>query len=421
MQLYYFLAVILSLSLGSLPASNQPFGHAVGFSGLVIVAWWGLCYLAVRMVAGLIDKGEVDATVGYDWFDRQTECFRWFSLGLILLCLGGFGLGRNLDQLPLIQHSLALQSMVLLFPAIAMMAGLWAGESLFAARMGVARRGWWPTLTFTFSALRCSVGWLIAPIIGFLAVIDLISLTAVGDQIPNWAAWIALVVVMVAGIPILVRRVFPTRPIDDATKQWIQSVVISGGIPRCRVVIWDTDHQTHNAMIAGLFGRFRVLLLSDRLVRDLTREELAMVILHEVAHAKRFHVPLRILALVPAWLLGAGLERGLMHDSMPVGAADWAADWAGTLGSVISLVATVLILRWVSYRSEFDADTVACLLAPTVSRSCERVPTTEPDARRQLASALLRVTEGCAAARKPTWLHPGIADRINAFSQPQVA
>ena len=142
-----------------------------------------------------------------------------------------------------------------------------------------------------------------------------------------------------------------------------------------------------------------------------------MVMLHEVAHAKRFHVPLRILALVPAWLLGAGLERGLMHDSMPV----WAADWAGTLGSVLSLLATVLILRWVSYRSEFDADTVACLSAPAVSRSCERVPATEPDARRQLASALLRVTEGCAAARRPTWLHPGIADRINAFSPPQVA
>ncbi|QDV45261.1 Protease HtpX [Stieleria neptunia] len=414
MQLYYFLAVILSLSLGSLPESNQSFAQAVGFTGLVILAWWVLCFLAVRLVAGLIDKGEVDATVGYDWFERQTECFRWFSLGLILLCLGGFGLGRNLDRLPLIQHSLALQSMVLLVPAIAMMAGLWAGESRFAARMGVARRGWWATLTSTFSALRSSVGWLIAPIIGFLAIIDLVSLTAVGEQIPNWAAWVALGVVMVAGIPILVRRVFPTRPIDDATKQWIQSIVTAGGIRRCKIVMWDTNQQTHNAMIAGLLGRFRVLLLSDRLVRDLAREELAMVILHEVAHAKRFHVPLRITALVPAWLLGAGLERGLMQDAW----ATWATDWAGTLGSVLSLVATVLILRWVSYRSEFDADSVACRLAPAVSRRCERVPATEPDARRQLASALLRVTEGCAAARKPTWLHPGIADRINAFSPP---
>ncbi|WP_182864850.1 M48 family metalloprotease [Rhodopirellula sp. JC639] len=416
MQLYYFLAVILSLSLGSLPASSQSFARAAGFTALVILAWWVLCYLAVRLVVRLIDQGEVDARVGYDWFDRQTECFRWFSLGLVLLCLGGFGLGRNLDQLPLVQNSLALQAMVLLFPAMAMMSGLWAGEYLFAARLGLVRPSVWAGLKSIVATLRCSVGWLVAPIVGILALVDLVALTSIGDQVPPWVAWGALGLLLVAGIPVLVRRIFPTTPLDDATLQWIQSVVAAAGIRRCKIVQWDTGLQTHNAMIAGLLGRFRVLMLSDRLVRELSREELAMVILHEVAHARRFHVPLRIAALVPAWLAGAALERGLMHDSLSAWGADWAADWAGTLGSALSLLATVLILRVVSYRSEYDADAVACRLAPSVAQTCAEVPATESDAGHQLAAALLRVTEDSDAARKPTWLHPGISDRIDAFA-----
>ena len=416
MQLYYFLAIILSLSFGSLPDSNHSFSHALGFTALVIVAWWCLSFLAVRLVGKLIDDREVTPEVGYQWFDRQTECFRWFSLGLILLCLGGFGLGRNLDQVPFVKHSLAAQSLILLAPALAMMTGLWAGEYSFAARLGLARRGLLPAVRSILDSLRCSVGWLIVPILGFMAIVDLVSSTSIGAQVPPWIGWLAFAIAIVVGLPILVRRVFPTKPIDEATRGWIESIVRSAGIGRCRVVMWDTGMRTHNAMIAGLSGRFRVLLLSDRLVRDLTRQELSMVILHEVAHAKRFHVPLRIAALLPAWLLGAAVERSI---TVYVAAeSDFAAvaQWAGTLGSVLSIMATILILRLVSYRSEYDADAVACQIAPQIAPSCADVPATETEASRDLASALLCVTAGSEAARKPTWLHPGISDRIQAFS-----
>lgn len=414
MQLYYFLAVILSLSLGSLPDSNQSFGHALAFTALVILAWWCLSYLAVRLVSGLIDDGEVTVDVGYRCFDRQTECLRWLSLALILLCLGAFGLGRNLDQLPVIKHSLAAQSMILLTPALAMMIGLWTGEYLFAVRMGFARSGLWRTVASVFDSLRCSVGWLLVPILGIMLIVDLVSLTSIGSIVPQWMGWGALATAMVVGIPVLVRRIFPTMAWDQPTRCWIESIVESAGIRHCRIVMWDTGGRTHNALIAGLLGRFRVLLLSDRLVKDLSRAELSMVILHEVAHAKRYHVPLRIAALLPAWILGAVLESVIRTEWA---GAEWAgAEWAGTLGSLLSIIATVLILRLVSYRSEYDADAIACRLAPDVAKHCTDVPASQADASRHLASALLKVTAECEAARKPTWLHPGISNRIDAFS-----
>jgi Zn-dependent protease with chaperone function len=425
MQLYYFLAIVLSLSFGSLPPSNGSFGHAIGFSALAIAAWWCLCYLAVRLVAGLIDDAEVSLEVGSHWFDRQTECFRWFSLGLVVLCLGGFGLGRNLDQLPVIKHSLAAQSVVLLTPAIAMMTGLWAAEYLFAARLGMARHSVVPALRSIFAALRCSVGWLIVPILVLMLSVDLLTLTALTASIPPWIGWGALAAILVVGMPVLIRRIFPTMPIDEPTRVWIESIVQAAGVRHCKIVMWDTGGRTHNAMIGGLLGRFRVLLVSDRLLEDLSREELSMVILHEVAHAKRFHVPLRIAALLPAWILGAALEGMIVRwADTPSGVVaptlEALAQWSGTLGSALSLTATILILRVVSYRSEYDADAIACRLAPLVAARCPDVPLTEDDAGRCLGSALLRVTVDSESSRKASWLHPGINDRIDAFSAASV-
>ena len=422
MQLYYFLAVILSLSFGSLPASNQSFAQALAFTALVVLAWWVLSYLSVRLVTRLIDQGEVSVDVGYDWFHRQTECFRWFSLALVLLCLGGFGLGRNLDQVPLVRHSLAAQAVVLLSPALAMMAGLWAGEYLFGSGLSGARPRLRSCLAWVVSALRCSVGWLLLPILGIMLMLDLASAVSLGGEIPAWTGWAGVGVSVLLGIPLLVRKVFPTKPLDPATKSWIEAVVLSAGMRSCRIVMWDTGGRTHNAMIAGLLGRFRVLLLSDRLVDELNRQQLAMVILHEVAHAKRFHIPLRIVALVPAWLAGAAIDRGLASaaalqaDASQLAAGSQLAAWAGTIGSAVSILATVLILRWVSYRSEFDADRIACRLAPEVAKHCAEVPATEAGARLQLAAALLHVTAESDASRQASWLHPGIVDRIDAFA-----
>ncbi|MCA9139679.1 MAG: M48 family metalloprotease [Planctomycetales bacterium] len=414
MQLYYFLAVILSLSLGSLPESDQPIQAALGFSAAIVAVWWILCGLAVRLVGGLINRGEVTADIGYDWFDRQIELLRWFSIGLMVLCLGGFGLGRNLRQLPWIEHSMVIQSIILLTPGIAMMAGLWAAEYYFAARLGYTRKRLLDGLKYVGYSFRCNVGWLILPIMGFMLIADVFAFSSLSDAVPAWAGWVGVAVLVAAGIPVLVRRMFPTIPIDTESKAWIQSVLRSAGICRCKVLMWNTGGQTHNAMIAGLLGRFRVLLLSDRLVSDLTRPELAMVILHEAAHAKRMHIVLRIAALLPVWCVGMGIEHWIATN----GNGGWVQSWAGTLGNLFSILATVLMLRFVSYRSEFDADRYACRLAPEVAVQTPDVPANHDEAKRRLSSALLRVTAHCESARKPTWLHPSIADRIAAMTPP---
>jgi len=424
LQLYYFLVLLLSLSFGSLPTTGadadtaiDQLRHAALFTALVVVAWWTLCYLSVRMVVGLIEAGEVSSSIGVDWFNRHTECFRWLSLGLVFLCLGGFGLGRDLDAIPVLGASLAAQSGILLLPAILMMTGIWAAEYWFGVCLGWTDFGWLDASRWLWASLRCTIGWLVVPIVGVLAALDLFAVFSVGGWVPGWVPawmlWIVMIGAAVAGIPWAIRRVFPTRPPDDATRQWIESMVQEAGLRGCSVVVWETGGRSHNAMIAGLLGRFRVLMVSDRLVTELSREQLAMVILHEAAHAARYHVPLRIAALAPVWLLGSSLQHFLGQDGVP----DVIGEWAAMIGAATSLAGTVLVLRWVSYISEYDADAAACRIAPAVARRVDGVPSSSGQAARVLAVALHRVTEDCAQARRPTWLHPGIRDRMDRLTR----
>ncbi len=411
MQLYYFLAIVISLSFGSLPPSETPFSQAVGFSASVVIAWWILCGLATVQVSGLIRSGDVSIDTGLRWFERQTTCLRWLSLALVALCLGGFGLARNLSSLPVLGSSNTLQSLLLLSPAIMMMLGMWIAEHLFSVRQGWDQPGWRALAGSVWSAIRGNIGWLVTPILCVMLVTDIASHFT--TEIPSWLGWGALASLILFGIPMVISRVFPTVPMDAEDRVWFQSILSSVGMGRCRIIVWDTRHRFHNAMIAGVLGRFRILLVTDRLLAELPRQELAMVILHEVAHAKRRHVPLRMLSLVPAWAMGLAVQHRL--SSGKIFGIDGSA-WAALVGTLISILATVLVLRWVSYRIEHDADKTACRLAPLVAIDCEDVPASEQQAQQRLASALAHVTAGSDSAATRSWLHPSVVDRVEVLS-----
>ena len=92
MHLYYFLAVVISLSCGSIPGTQtEPLRPLLASAGM-IVAWILLCHVGARVIAKQVAAGAVDASSGATLLDRQLDAFRWLGLGVTLLCLAGFGL-----------------------------------------------------------------------------------------------------------------------------------------------------------------------------------------------------------------------------------------------------------------------------------------------------------------------------------------
>jgi Zn-dependent protease with chaperone function len=125
-----------------------------------------------------------------------------------------------------------------------------------------------------------------------------------------------------------------------------------------------------------------------------------MVVLHELAHIRRRHLPQRLAALVPVWAVAMGVTRVLA--GVPL---------ADVAGIVAGLLASLAALRWIAYRTEFDADRCAVELAMKIAGKVEGVPGTVAEAGKSLASALMVVTIDHPQSRQASWMHPSIEER----------
>lgn len=409
MHLQSFLLVVLSLSCGSLPAGEVDMLRAVVATAGMITAWWILCHVAARTTSRQVLAGNIEPIQGAQWLETQLDVFRWLSLGVIVMCLGGFGLARSLDTLPVIQHSMFLQALVLLFPGLALAAASWSAEHRYGVVLDYTDRGIVSHLRSIISSFRGATAWLVIPVLMLLASADAISQLPISEAQTGWVMGISLVVFLGAGMPWLVSRLFKTCPLDSDTEIWVANVLSAAGLRRTKMVRWQTEGNSFNALITGFVPPLRTLLLSDRLLDELPREQVAMVVLHEAAHLRRRHVPLRMFSILPAWAVGAMVTHFAGE-----------ASWAMVAGSVVAIALTLVMLRWVAYRTEFDADVQACRFAEQIASSVEGVPSTYTAASETLSRALIRVTADHPAARKPTWLHPGVVDRIECMRRQRI-
>ena len=256
MQLYYFLAIILSLCCGSLPESARSLPHAVAFSAVMIATWWCLCFLAARIIANAIERGELPHEIGFELFDRQSTYLRWLSLGLIVLCLGGFGLGSKIDELSIVQASLTLQSLLLLLPACSVMLGLWLAEFAFAAQLGVGETGFKALVRYLTEMARGTVGWMLVPLAGLMVAFDIAGMIEVPAWFPSWIGWVLFAAMLLCLAPVLVRILLQSQPQSPEMTGWIHELLAAAGEPKTGLLIWDTGDRAHNAMIAGVWRRF---------------------------------------------------------------------------------------------------------------------------------------------------------------------
>ncbi|MGB7344873.1 MAG: M48 family metalloprotease [Pirellulaceae bacterium] len=408
MQLLYFLVVIISLSCGSIPSPADEFVSDYGLLGpllatVALVSTWALlCHTGSFLIARQVVTERLEPMIGARWLEKQLEVFRWLSLGVIVLCLVGFGLANAISETFFLRKSMALQSIILLAPGLLMTFASWSAEQSYGVRLGYADGGIRNHLHSLWISFRSGLAWLVAPVLMLLAVSDGISFLPVSENTASWITGSVVIAFVVIGLPLLIRKLFDTTPVTPSMHLWISNLLMQSGIKGTKPLRWNTGGRAFNAMVAGFVPRFRSLLLSDRLLNELPKEQVAMVVLHEAAHVRRRHVPLRMAAILPAWVAAVLVTR-IAGDTT----------WALPLGSAAGILLTMLILRIVAYRSEYDADVQACKMAVEISSNVDDVPRTYEEACECLSAALMRVTFDHPAARKATWLHPGVADRVN--------
>lgn len=369
---------------------------------MMVLAWIILSHVGARVCANQVRRDKIDPIVGADILEKQLAAFRWLGLGIVVLCLAGFGLARSLDTIPVLEGSIFLQAMILLAPGLAITIGTWSAEHHYGVMLEYTEKGLRNHLGTVWQLFRGGIAWLVVPVMILLGMSDLISMLPVSQLVATWVTAGMIVLFVPLGLPWLIRHLFKTSSLRESTDAWVRELMSAVGLRRTRAVRWHTGGQTFNAMVAGFIPPIRTLLISDRLVDELPREQIAMVVLHEAAHLRRRHVPIRMLSILPAWGAGALVTKILGEQP-----------WSVAAGSVVGILMTMLILRIVAYRTEFDADVQACRLAVAISGQVDDVPSTYERASEALSAALMRVTFDQPAGRKATWLHPGVADRVD--------
>jgi STE24 endopeptidase len=191
---------------------------------------------------------------------------------------------------------------------------------------------------------------------------------------PRWwwafvAAGIALLVYAMSVLsPLLLEPVFQrTEPLrDPALAAQVLELADRAGVKADDVKVNDASARTTaaNAYVSGLGGS-RHIVLYDTLLRDFPRDEVRMVVAHELAHVERRHVlkgstwaaalavPASLLVFaVVGWRTGfASPERGPAGTDLVVRRLAIAAAAAAVIG-----FASAPLMTWVSRAYESEAD-----------------------------------------------------------------
>ena len=427
--------VVVSLGCGTLPPRDgSSMTAAVVASAALLLGWSLLSHVAARQLIIAAKNGQIDPVASANYLDTQLLILRHLGLGVVAMCLAGFGLAGHITSAGIVGDWMSLQSIGLLTPAVAILAMTASAEYSFMTGVDqvdpvgqVGQVGhvghvdmvhaWRGRMKYIAAHLRGTIAWLAVPVVVLMAISDGISRLPIPASVSALAMPLASLAMVLVGLPMLTRLVFRSTPMDPDRADWYRRLIHAAGGGRIAVSRWDTGRQTANALVAGFVPPWRRLWITDRIEDELPPDQIALIVLHEIGHLRRRHMPLRMLSLIPAWGLGWATTR-LMGE----------AAFAEAAGLGAGLAATLAMLRWVSHATEFDADRWACETAARISAgggsaemadagSIEGLPANRTAAGRSLAAALRRVSFGADPGRS-SWLHPSIDARTARLISP---
>src|SRR5262249_46484629 len=132
---------------------------------------------------------------------------------------------------------------------------------------------------------------------------------------------------------------------------------------RCtEILVWDTRDSMVNAMVTGPLPFLRYVVLTDRLLTEMTPDEVEPVFGHEVGHVKHHLMFLYFLFLIASLVMLVGLWNGMLL--LGKGACPDVAAWmrANEGLSLVSLLGVYLFVSFgfLSRRCERQADIFGC-------------------------------------------------------------
>lgn len=339
----------------------------------------------------------------------------WAASGLLIFLLLGWPsmVARigNLPQLPVVYET------ILLSPLLVSLIGSWLAFFDIQQFYGRPKTSWslnWAK-RWNFASIRIRAH-LIAMLVPLVIVLTGVRFAHLLTHFSTVQIVLATAIAglwICAMLPYLFMLIWDTQRIEDPQQlRQLQAVFDHSQIVVSQIRVWKTGNQIANAAVAGFMPGFRIVVLTDTLMKHFTCEEIAAIVRHEAGHIKLMHLPLKLFfVLLPmvALILDQTHRWGIHHALTVLMDQSWS--WELPVANVVqAIIATCFIvylffvLRWLNHRLEHEADLFAAMGAEVQD---------DINANGHTQSALEKL--GAISPQqlnRSTFLHPSIADRI---------
>jgi Zn-dependent protease with chaperone function len=309
----------------------------------------------------------------------------FMNLGLLVVCLLVFGwgwgvrglLGASTDDW---HGAPPFAELAVPLPYFIILCGAWliyydAERMLHRTTVfGPVNRAFWSRGGYFLHHLRQFALLVLLPVVLFVGQQSL-SRLAPETTSTTWyrIGSLALIPVLVLFLPLLIKPLLglkslpagPTRDHLEALARRLQF--------RCSdLLLWPTHGAAANAMIVGLLPWIRYVIFTDRLLDELTPEEVDAVLGHEIGHARHGHIWLYAvffvlsIAVLGALLLLIGQQLDAAGYELP----GWMEDWLALVPVVLTAAYLFVVFGYLSRRCERQADVYGCRAVSCVNPRC---------------------------------------------------
>jgi len=221
---------------------------------------------------------------------------------------------------------------------------------------------------------------------------------------------LAGVLVLLLLMPLALRYVLHARSLGSGPlRDRIEALYRRHRIRVRDTLEWRTHGLMVNAAVLGVVGPMRFMLFTDALLAALTQEQIEAVAAHEIAHARRRHLPWMMAMLVSCIVLIAGVVD-LVAARLP--AESDAGDLAVGAAGLGAAVAAFVLFGFVSRRFEWEADAFAVRHLAEAGQADGASARITPEAVTAMTGALREVAAwNHIPLRAPSWRHGSIFHR----------
>jgi Zn-dependent protease with chaperone function len=315
--------LLLLLMISCLQVGWQEPPSALGFLGSCVLTWLGVALVVflAALVSGRVRQGlarEPDRRE--DWLRRYTA-WRFYHLlalftvyGAALYLLGwgwlmqgefAWGPAAGEDEL---QPMIPGTEVFILAPFLVALILSWTcfydAERAFqrTARDGDEERTAWSRWAYLGFQARHNLGLICVPLLLVILVKDIPRLVPAWVSASPTADGVVMGGIMLSGLacmPLVVRLVLGFRPLPPGPLRDRLLTCARRLRFRCSdVFVWDTRGGVANAMVVGFLPFLRYVVFTDRLLAEMTPDEIEAVFGHEIGHVKHRHMLYYLVFLV---------------------------------------------------------------------------------------------------------------------------